>query len=194
MLNIVVLVSGSGSNLQSIIDNLAAKNNPFVKIQSVIADRECYALERAKVANVTGFVVDRKVEKTNLSAKIDSLISDGCDLIVLAGFLSILDGKFIQKWQNKIINIHPSLLPKFGGSGMWGMNVHKAVIAAGETSSGCTVHFVTEEIDSGKVILQSVVDVLATDTPEDLQKRVQSVESDTLINAIKLFGEQHKCI
>lgn len=194
MLKIVVLVSGSGSNLQSIIDNIATNDNPLVKIEAVIADRECYALERAKTARIDGFLVDRKIERANLSAKIDDLIPADCDLIVLAGFLSILDGKFIQKWQNKIINIHPSLLPKFGGSGMWGMNVHKAVIAAGELKSGCTVHFVTEEVDSGKIILQTAVDVLTTDKPEDLQKRVQSVESDTLISAIKLFGEQYKCI
>ncbi|MDD3266211.1 MAG: phosphoribosylglycinamide formyltransferase [Burkholderiales bacterium] len=184
MLKIVVLVSGGGTNLQAIID--AISNHILdAKIESVIADRECYGLERARLAGIPEYLVDRKVEKQNLCTKVDELISPDCDLIVLAGFLSILDSGFIAAWQGKIINIHPSLLPKFGGSGMWGMNVHRAVVAAGEIKSGCTVHYVVDEIDGGDIILQTEVPVLASDKPEDVQKRVLSVEHSTLVAAIK---------
>ncbi len=193
MLKLVVLVSGGGTNLQTII-NAITNEQLDASIECVIADRDCYGLERAKLANIPTALVDRKLHKSNLSTELLKCIPEDCGLIIMAGFLSILDSQFIHKWQNKIINIHPSLLPKFGGAGMWGMNVHKAVIEAGEVKSGCTVHFVTEEVDSGKIILQTAVDVLTTDTPEELQKRVQSIESDTLIGAIKLFGEQYKCI
>lgn len=186
MLKIAVLASGGGSNFQAIINAIQA-NELSAKIAMLIVDRECNATKRADIAQIPSFLVDRKIEKSNLSTKIDELISSDCDLIVLAGFLSILNSEFISKWQNKIINIHPSLLPKFGGSGMWGMNVHNAVIAAGEHKSGCTVHYVSEEIDGGQIILQTEVDVLASDTPESLQKKVLAVEHGTLIAAIKKF-------
>lgn len=184
MLKIAVLVSGGGTNLQAIIDAITNQQLQ-AQLVSVIADRECYGLTRAASAGVVTHLVERKVAKLKLSQEISALIPHDCDLIVLAGFLSILDSQFIQQWSGKIINIHPSLLPKFGGSGMWGMNVHKAVVAAGDTQSGCTVHYVTEEIDGGDIILQTTVDVFPSDTPEDVQKRVLAVEHGTLVNAIK---------
>lgn len=192
MFQIAVLVSGGGTNLQSIIDSIAAKQLN-ARIVSVIADRECYGLQRAANAGIVHHHLERKVEKSNLSAKIDELLPTNCDLIILAGFLSILNSAFIQKWQGKIINIHPSLLPKFGGAGMWGMNVHNAVVAAGETQSGSTVHLVTEEIDSGRIILQTTVDLTPEDTPENVQKKVQAIEGQTLVNAIQLFMDEQKC-
>lgn len=184
MLKIALLVSGGGTNLQAVID--AAKSGDIdAKVEAVIADRDCYGLERARLSGISEYLVDRKIEKQNLCTKINGLIPSDCDLIILAGFLSILDSNFIAKWQGKIINIHPSLLPKFGGSGMWGMNVHKAVVDARETKSGCTVHYVVDEIDGGDIILQTEVPVLPTDTPEDIQKRVLSVEHSTLVAAIR---------
>lgn len=186
MLKIAVLVSGGGTNLQAIIDAITNQQLQ-AQLVSVIADRECYGLTRAASAGIVTHLVDRKVAKLKLSQEISALIPHDCDLIVLAGFLSILDSQFIQQWSGKIINIHPSLLPKFGGSGMWGMNVHHAVVAAGETESGCTVHYVTEEIDGGDIILQSKVPVFGHDSAEDVQKRVLAVEHSTLVAAIKKF-------
>ena len=107
------------------------------------------------------------------------------DLIVLAGYLSIIDKDFISNWNNKIINIHPSLLPKYGGKGMYGMNVHEAVIANKEKKSGCTVHFVDVDIDTGKILLQRKVDVSNNETPESLQKKVLKEEHQLLIEAIE---------
>lgn len=189
MLKIAVLVSGGGSNLQAIIDAIAAKNLK-AEISVVIADRDCYGLERARVNKINAVLVDRKLHKLDLSKQLDMQIPCDCALIVLAGFLSILDSKFIQRWSGKIINIHPSLLPKFGGAGMWGMNVHRAVIDAGEKKSGCTVHYVTEEIDGGNIIEQSVIEVSPNDSSETLQKKVLELEHPTLIKAIKKFTKE----
>ena len=184
MPEIVVLVSGTGSNLQAILDEIANKRLAC-SIFRVIADRECYGLTRATNAGVLTHLVDRKVYRENLSTEIDRLIPDSTALIVLAGFLSILDNTFINKWQNKIINIHPSLLPKYGGAGMWGNKVHAAVLANQEKESGRTVHLVTSEIDGGEIIIQAKVPVLTTDDVETLQQRVQQVEHPTLIAAIE---------
>lgn len=184
MLKIAVLVSGGGTNLQAVID--AIKTNKLnASIDVVIADRECYGLERARIADIKDVLINRKIERQNLCTKISEHIADDCDLIVLAGFLSILDSAFIAKWCGKIINIHPSLLPKFGGSGMWGMNVHKAVVAAGETKSGCTVHYVVDEIDGGEIILQREVSIFQTDKPEDVQKKILAIEHIVLVEAIQ---------
>ena len=114
------------------------------------------------------------------------------DLIVLAGYLSILPSDFLQRWEKKIINIHPSLLPKFGGKGMHGNHVHKAVLAAKEEKSGCTVHYVTEEIDGGEIILQREVPVYAEDTVELLQERVLEQEHILLPEAIQKIKEERK--
>lgn len=183
MHKIVVLVSGGGSNLQAIIDAIETKVLNC-QIVSVIADRECYALKRAAIAGITTYLISRKVEQGNLSLAISKLIAKDCDLIVLAGFLSILGPELIKVWENKIINLHPSLLPKYGGKGMWGINVHRAVIANKEPESGCSVHFVTNEIDKGKILKQQRVPVHADDTIELLQQRVQQAESQVLIQAI----------
>lgn len=189
MPKIVVLVSGSGSNLQSIID--AIKHGDLdCNIAGVIADRDCYGLTRAKEAGIPAYLVDRKTYREELSQEIDKLIPQDSSLIVLAGFLSILDNAFIDKWQNRIINIHPSLLPKFGGHGMWGNRVHEAVLASGETESGCTVHLVTSEIDCGQIIVQQKVPVLKDDTVESLRLRVQQTEHLAMLAAIRKILEK----
>ena len=183
---IAVLVSGSGSNLQSIIDNVE-NGNLNCEITYVIADRECYALQRAEKHGIETLLLDRNIiDDKSVNEIIDSTL-EGCktDYIILAGYLSILNEKFIKKWDKRVINIHPSLLPKFGGKGMYGIKVHEAVIKAGEKESGCTVHFVNNEIDAGEIITNVKVPVLEDDTPETLQKRVLEQEHKLLIKGIK---------
>lgn len=189
---IAVLVSGGGSNLQSIIDNIE-QGNLNCEISYVIADRKCYGLERAEKHGIKNVLLDRKVLKEKLSDEISNVLKNDdekTDYIVLAGYLSILSPEFIKKWSRKIINIHPSLLPKFGGKGMYGMNVHRAVIEAKETESGCTIHFVDTGVDTGEIILQIKVPVLSDDTPEVLQKRVLEKEHVLLIEGIKKLLEK----
>lgn len=183
---IAVLVSGSGSNLQSIIDNVE-NGNLNCEITYVIADRECYGLQRAEKYGIETLLLDRKIIDNKLANEIIDSTLEKCktDYIVLAGYLSILTEKFIKKWDKRVINIHPSLLPKFGGKGMYGIKVHEAVIKAGEKESGCTVHFVTNEIDAGEIITNVKVPVLEDDTPETLQKRVLEQEHKLLIKGIK---------
>ncbi|PLV55216.1 phosphoribosylglycinamide formyltransferase [Brachyspira pilosicoli] len=189
MFNIAVLISGGGSNLKSLIDN----QKEYYKINVVIADRDCGGLNIAREANIDAVLIDRKEYREKLSKKIDEELKKyNIDLIVLAGYLSIVDSNFISKWKNKIINIHPSLLPKFGGKGMYGMKVHEAVIKNKEKESGCTVHYVTEMVDGGDIIMQNKVNVLEDDTPEILQKRVLVEEHKILpATVIKLASQSH---
>ncbi len=185
MLKIAVLVSGGGSNLQSILDY---KNENF-KVEMVIGSKEgIYALERAKNANITTYVVSKKEYGKETSNKILELTKGKVDLIVLAGYLSILDGKILKEFKDKIINIHPSLIPSFCGDKMYGMHVHNAVRASGVRFTGCTVHFVNEEVDGGAIILQEVVPVYFSDTAEDIQKRVLVEEHKLLPKAIDLLS------
>lgn len=191
MFKIGVLVSGGGSNLQSIIDK-SQSGELQCKVEVVIGDRECYGVERAKEAGIDGYTLDRKVLKKELCREIDKIVSErGIDLIVLAGFLSIIDEEFVNKWKGRIINIHPSLLPKFGGPRMYGIRVHEAVLKAGEQESGCTVHYVDTGVDSGEIIAQKRVKVLEGDTPEILQKRVLVEEHKLLPESIaKIISER----
>ena len=188
---IAVFISGSGSNLQSIIDNIE-NGNLNCEISYVVADRECFGLQRAEKHGIKSIMLDKKLFGNKLSDEISAILENDIektDYIVLAGYLSILSESFINKWTRKIINIHPSLLPKFGGRGMYGMNVHRAVIEAKETESGCTIHFVDTGVDTGEVILQIKVPVLSDDTPEILQKRVLEKEHILLIEGIKKLIE-----
>lgn len=191
MFKIGVLVSGGGSNLQSLIDK--SKNGELqCNIEVVIGDRECYGVERAKEAGIAGYILDRRQLKKELCREIDKIVSEKeVDLIVLAGFLSIIDEEFVNRWKGRIINIHPSLLPKFGGPGMYGIKVHEAVLKAGERESGCTVHYVDTGVDSGEIIAQRRVKVLEEDTPELLQKRVLVEEHKLLPESItKIISER----
>lgn len=191
MFKIGVLVSGGGSNLQSLIDK-SKSGELQCNIEVVIGDRECYGVERAKEAGIDGYTLDRKQLKKELCREIDKIVSKKeVDLIVLAGFLSIIDEEFVNKWKGRIINIHPSLLPKFGGPGMYGIKVHEAVLKAGESESGCTVHYVDTGVDSGEIIAQRRVKVLEGDTPEILQKRVLVEEHKLLPESItKIISER----
>ena len=184
MFKIAVLVSGGGTNLQEIIDNIENKRLNC-KIEYIIADRDCYSLERGRKYNIKSILLDKKEYGNKLSNEINKVLENKVDLIVLAGYLSIIDKDFISDWNNKIINIHPSLLPKYGGKGMYGMKVHEAIIANKEKKSGCTVHFVDVDIDTGKILLQRKVDVSNNETPESLQKKVLKEEHQLLIEAIE---------
>ncbi|KYH07906.1 phosphoribosylglycinamide formyltransferase [Chryseobacterium cucumeris] len=188
MKNIVVLVSGSGTNLQRIIDTIDSGEIQNAKVTLVVADRECFGLERAKNHNIENILIPRG---KNFSSELAKVIPENTDLIVLAGFLSILKSEFCENWNGKIINIHPALLPKFGGKGMWGMNVHNAVIEAKEIESGATVHFVTPGIDEGEAILQKSFEVTAEDTPETLAQKVHQIEYEIFPIAInKVLGNE----
>lgn len=183
-MKIAVLVSGSGSNLQAIIN---AKNEGIfgtdLEIGVVIADRNCYGLERALDAEIDTWFVERG---ENLSNEIDEVCTENnIDLIVLAGFLSILNADFCEKWDKKIINLHPSLLPAYGGKGMYGARVHKAVLANNEKKSGSTVHYVTAGVDEGEIILQESFDIPDGADLEWLQHKISDVEKPLLIKALK---------
>lgn len=181
MKNIVILVSGSGTNLQRIIDCIASGEIVDAKISLVVADRECFGLQRAARAGIPYHLISRGKA---FSENLEKIIPENTDLIILAGFLSILDKEFCENFNGKIINIHPALLPKFGGKGMWGMNVHKAVLEAGEKESGATVHFVTSGIDEGEIILQGKTEISDNETPESLAEKVHQIEYEIFPKAI----------
>lgn len=194
MKNIVVLVSGGGTNLQALID---AENRGEInggKISCVISSKEgAYALERAKNAGIDTVVLPRKnfTDKVAYSeALLAELKKQEADLIVLAGFMTILDSCVTKAYPFKIINVHPALIPAFCGDGFYGLHVHEKVLEYGVKVSGATIHFVNEFTDAGAVILQGVVDVLNDDTPESLQKRImENVEWKLLPKAVSLFCE-----
>ena len=189
MFKIAVLVSGGGTNLQSIIDAVKSKYIN-ASIEMVIGSKEgIYALERAEKNNIKTYVVRKKEYKESFSDKILELTKGKVDLIVLAGFLSILDGKILDEFRNKIINIHPSLIPSFCGPGMYGIKVHEAVIKSGVKVSGCTVHFVNSEVDGGAIIAQETVPVYFSDDAEMVQKRILEKDHIILSKSIKLISE-----
>ncbi len=183
-----ILISGSGTNLQAIIDAKELGELPNIEISLVIADRECYGIERALQAGIPTFLVERG---ERLSQEIDEICTNhNIELIVLAGFLSILNADFCSKWDHKIINLHPSLLPKYGGKGMYGNKVHQAVIANNETESGATVHYVTAGVDEGEIITQTRFDIPKGADVKWLQNKISEVEKPLLIQAIKTISEQ----
>ena len=171
---IAVLVSGGGTNLQALID---AQNNGIIKsgeLSLVISNNaDAYALERAKKADIKTQVVSRKEYGDGFEDKIISALEEnGIDFIVLAGFMCILSEKFTSHFRDRIINVHPSLIPSFCGKGFYGLRVHEAALSYGVKVTGATVHFVNEIPDGGKIIMQKAVEILEGDTPEILQKRV----------------------
>ena len=189
MLKIAVLVSGSGSNLQAIIDNIES-GYLRCSIEAVISDKkDVYGIDRAKSKNIKTYILDKKQLGTGISDEILRIIDGKVDLIVLAGFLSILKGELLKTFKNKIINIHPSLIPSFCGGGMYGLKVHEKAIEYGVKVSGCSVHFVDEGTDSGPIIIQKVVEVYSTDSAKDLQLRVLAQEHIALPEAIKLISD-----
>lgn len=196
MVNLGILISGNGTNLQAIIDAVK-KREIDCSIKVVISNRkEAYGLERAKINNIPAFYISSKNMKNE---EFDDIVlkileEHGVELVVLAGYLKIITAHLIKKYEYKIINIHPALLPAFGGKGYYGLHVHEAVLNAGCKVSGCTVHFVTEDIDGGPIIAQTAVKVLDTDTPETLAQRILPYEHETLIAAIKNLTEKNYTI
>ena len=175
MLNIGVLVSGGGTNLQKLIDAQAAGEIKNGQLRVVIASRpDAYALERAKNHGMPGFAVPRKeLSQADFEAGLlEKLREYRADLILLAGFLSILSEDFVKQWPERIVNDHPALIPSFCGKGYYGLKVHEAALARGVKVTGATVHLVNEIPDGGRILLQKAVEVLPGDTPETLQRRV----------------------
>jgi phosphoribosylglycinamide formyltransferase 1 len=202
IVKIMALVSGGGTNLQALLD--AQKDGVIdsngAEIVLVVSDNpKAYALERAKAAGVSVAVeepdrsIPRDDRRRDLSDRILRLAETyHIDFIVLAGFLSILKGDIVRRYSGRIINLHPSLLPKFGGDGMYGERVHRAVLDAGEKESGCTVHLVDAGVDTGPVLLQRKVPVLSGDTPDTLAERIHVEEHIAIVEAVKIMVERIK--
>lgn len=193
MLRIAVLVSGGGTNLQAILDSIANGKITNTEIAVVISNKEkVYALERANQCGISNKVISPKNYNSRdefNEALVESIDSFGVDLIVLAGYLVILPEILIQKYRNKIINIHPSLIPSFCGAGYYGLKVHEEVLKRGNKVTGATVHYVDEGTDTGPIILQKAVEVKQDDTPEILQRRVmEEAEWHILPEAIDLIA------
>lgn len=194
MKNIVVLVSGGGTNLQALIDAQKSGDITYGKITCVISSNaSAYALTRAKENNITTRIIARKefADITAYSKAIkDALAEEKADLVVFAGFMSILDEQVAKAFPYKMINVHPALIPSFCGKGFYGLHVHEAALASGVKLTGATVHFVTEVCDGGPIIVQKAVEVKYGDTPEILQKRVmEQAEWEILPKAVSLFCE-----
>lgn len=190
---IAVLVSGRGSNLQSIIDNIE-KGQILGKIEIVISNRkDAYGLTRAKNNGIQDLYIGKEnypdIKERN-ARLLEVLKEEKIDLIVLAGYMSILDKKIIDEYKNRIINIHPSLIPSFCGKGYYGEKVHEAVIEYGVKVTGATVHFVDEGADTGPVILQKAIEVEFKDTPKTIADKVLKIEHELLPLAVKLFCEE----
>ena len=209
-LKIAVLVSGGGTNLQALMDaekqwRLEGKALPYTVALVVSSSKNAYALERATTAGVPSTVVSPYTtlgpEKAKTASRDEKrfAVSNGVlelcrqhqiEAIVLAGFLTVLGGDIIQEYKGRIINLHPALLPKFGGEGMWGHHVHEAVLAAGETESGCTIHLVDSGCDTGEILLQKKVPVLPGDTPESLYARIAPQEHVAMVEGVELLAQR----
>jgi len=190
MLKLAVFVSGGGTNLQALID--ACRSGSIdAEIKAVISNNsKAYGLQRAKNAGIDTFHISKVIypDSDKLAAAIlDVLEQFDIDLIVLAGYMKLLPSVIVNKYHGRIINIHPALLPKYGGKGMHGINVHKAVIESGDKYSGATVHLVDEQYDKGAILIQRHVPVKDDDTPESLAARVLKVEHEILPEAVSLF-------
>ncbi len=187
MKNIVVLISGSGSNLQAIID--ATANNQHCKVVGVLSNKEsAFGLERAKKANIETAVIDNTRFESRLAfdhALIEQIDAWQADLVVLAGFMRILTDEFVQHFNGRLLNIHPSLLPKYKGT-----NTHQRALDAGDTEHGCTVHFVSEELDGGAAIIQAATLVEQGDTVDSLINKVHKLEHDIYPIAVYWFASE----
>ena len=191
---IAVLVSGGGTNLQALIDAEKRGELGNGKITLVIASKPgVYALERAANAGIEGRVLARKDYDSIAAyskALADEMTAAGIDLVVLAGFLTIIDEQVYEAFPNRILNVHPALIPSFCGKGFYGLHVHEAALSKGVKVSGATVHIVTPECDAGPIILQKAVEVKQDDTPEILQRRImEEAEWKILPEAVRLFCE-----
>lgn len=190
--NIAVLVSGGGTNLQALIDAQQADGLGGGRIELVLASKpEAYALTRAAAAGIPTKVVNRRDyadADTFADALLAALEEYHIELVVLAGFLYVLPPRFIRRYERRILNVHPSLIPSFCGDGFYGLRVHRAALEYGVKVTGATVHFVNEVTDGGEILLQKAVDVLPGDTPETLQRRVmEQAEWQLLPQAVRLL-------
>jgi phosphoribosylglycinamide formyltransferase 1 len=207
-LRIAVLVSGGGTNLQALIDAQGGNAerdggagdtsaDGDYEIVCVIADRECHAIERATKAGIPfGMAlapdgIPRAEARRIISDRALALAKEhGADALVLAGFLTIMGGPVIEEYSARIVNLHPALLPKFGGKGMWGHHVHEAVLASGDAESGCTIHLVDSGCDTGDILLQKRVPVLEGDTAETLAKRISGGEHEAIVEGVRLLAKR----
>lgn len=203
-MNITVLVSGGGTNLQALIDYQNSHADCPYKIVLVVSDtKNAFALQRAEKAGIPTKICSPfavlGAEKAKIASKEEKRIavSDAVskvaseyktDAIVLAGWLTVLSGNIIEEYSNRIVNLHPALLPKFGGVGMWGHHVHEAVLAAHETESGCTVHLVDSGCDTGKILVQKKVPVMPDDTPDTLYARIAPHEHEAMVEGVCLLA------
>lgn len=206
MKKIAVLVSGGGTNLQALIDYEKSHSDCPYSIAIVISDhKDAFALERAAKAGIKTAITSpyavmgkeaaqkasRDEKRIAVSDRVLELCNEnGIEGIVQAGWLTVLSGKIIDKYADKIINLHPALLPKFGGVGMWGHHVHEAVLAAGEKESGCTIHLVNGECDGGKILIQKKVPVMPGDTPESLYERIAPQEHEAIVEGAIILVEK----
>jgi phosphoribosylglycinamide formyltransferase 1 len=197
VLALAVFVSGRGSNLRAVLDSPALKN--LIQVKAVVGDKlECPAFDIAKNFSIPVFTVGKKEGFISFD-DLEIILKDvKIDLIVLAGFLKLIPDNFVRAFRNKIINIHPALLPSFGGSGMYGMNVHKAVFESSAQVSGASVHFVDETYDTGRIIAQRCVDISQVKSPEEIAERVLRIEHQLLPYVIekialgKVFVENNR--
>ncbi|HEX9916635.1 MAG TPA: phosphoribosylglycinamide formyltransferase [candidate division Zixibacteria bacterium] len=191
-LKLLVLASGGGTNLQAIIDSIEqGKLNAEIKVV-VSNNSNAFALERARQHNIKAIHLSHKMFTTpeEFDAKLLSILKENeVNMIILAGYMKMLSPTVVRVYKNRIINIHPALLPSFGGPGMYGIHVHEAVINSGAKTTGVTVHLVDEVYDHGAIVLQEAIPVLDSDTPETLQQRVLEIEHKLYSQAIQLFAE-----
>lgn len=206
MKKIAVLVSGGGTNLQALIDYEKSHSDCPYSIAIVISDhKDAFALERAAKAGIKTAITSpyavmgkeaaqkasRDEKRIAVSDRVLELCNEnGIEGIVQAGWLTVLSGKIIDKYADKIINLHPALLPKFGGVGMWGHHVHEAVLTAGEKESGCTIHLVNGECDGGKILIQKKVPVMQDDTPDSLYERIAPQEHEAIVEGAIILVEK----
>lgn len=197
MLALAVFVSGRGSNLRAVLESPALKN--LIEVKAVVGDKlECPAFDIAKNFSIPVFTVGKKEGFISFDDLISVLKNLKVELIVLAGFLKLIPENFVKTFSNNIINIHPALLPSFGGSGMYGMNVHRAVFESSAQVSGASVHFVDETYDTGRIIAQRCVDISDVKTPEEIAERVLRIEHQLLPYVIekialgKVFVENNR--
>jgi phosphoribosylglycinamide formyltransferase-1 len=186
MFTLVVLASGAGSTLQALLDELTAGRLPGIEIKAIISDKsDSGALEKARTHGIPAIFLDPKDKtRSEYDAELAKTIGD-VDLICLAGYMRILGAEFVNKYPEKILNVHPSLLPKFGGKGFYGMYVHEAVLAAGEAESGMTLHLVTEGVDKGPILIQKKVALAPDETPESLREKVLVLEKRWYPEAVR---------
>lgn len=192
-MNLAVLASTNGTDLQAIIDEIEKGNMPRVHLKLVASNKECKALERATKHNIPTLYIDpqNKSREEFDQELIQALKDSEIDLVALVGYMRILSPEFVKSFPKRIINVHPSLIPKYSGKDFYGQSVHEAVLANNETETGMTIHFVDEGVDTGEIILQKNCPVSPDDTPETLKQKVQELEKKYYPQVIKNLSENH---